>query len=180
MDAVENIAQHQLWYLAYPSGAPRRITNDANNYTGAGLTADGRALVTVEAGYACRLSIAPEGQAKRARQFTSRIMKMEGWGGVTWTPDGKLVYSCPTGTGFDLWIRDGNSTRQLTQSTLLNVTPVVSPDGRTIVFASAGLTAVGNINLWRVDRDGSNLKQLTRDTYDYLPEISPDGKWVVY
>jgi eukaryotic-like serine/threonine-protein kinase len=49
MDAVESIMQHQIWSLAYPSGTARLITNDANPYLGVGLTADGRALVTLEA-----------------------------------------------------------------------------------------------------------------------------------
>ena len=34
--------------------------------------------------------------------------------------------------------------------------------------------------LWRADVDGSNLKQLTKGTFDSNPVCSPDGKWVYY
>jgi len=123
------------------------------------------------------LWIAPNGEAKRARQFTSGASKLEGVG-VDWTPDGKVVYSS-TGTGYSLWIRDrdGNSPRQLTASSKVDILPVVSPDGRTIVFVS---DRSGKYNLWRIDADGGDLEQLTRGDYDVGPQISPDGKWVVY
>lgn len=106
---------------------------------------------------------------------------MEGSGGVAWTPDGKLIYSSFTGIGAHLWIGDSDgSARQLTESSPLNITPAVSPDGRTIVFASALSTGPGKTNLWRMDRDGGNLKQLTQGGFDYFPQVSPDGKWIVY
>lgn len=180
MDAIDSF-QRQLWFLPYPSGAAQRITRDVNTYAGVDLTANGRALVTVELRQLCRLWIAPQGQAKRAREFASHRSKMEGSGGIAWTPDGKLVCSSFTGIGADLWIgnTDG-SARQLTESSPLNITPAVSPDGRTIVFASALSTGPGETNLWRMDRDGGNLKQLTQGGFDYLPQISPDGKWIVY
>ena len=38
----------QLWFVAYPSGEARRITNDLNRYFGVSLTADSSALVTVQ------------------------------------------------------------------------------------------------------------------------------------
>lgn len=79
--------QHQLWHLAYPSGAAQRVTHDLNFYLTVGLTADARTLVTVQGGELCSLWVAPNGEAKRARQFTSRTSKYEGMGGVAWTPD---------------------------------------------------------------------------------------------
>jgi Tol biopolymer transport system component len=155
----------------------RRITPDLDSYSDGGLTADGRTLVTVRGDLVSRLWIAPNGEAKRARPFTSGASKYEGLG-VAWTPDGKVVYYSETGTS-SLWIRDsdGHRPRQLTASNNYDSQPVVAPDGRTIVFVS---DRSGKHDLWRIDEDGGGLKQLTRGDSDRDPQISPDGKWVVY
>ncbi len=51
------------------------------------------------------------------------------------------------------------------------------PDGR-IVYAS---TASGNIDLWMMNADGSNPRQLTfHDLGDYHPQTTPDGKNIVF
>jgi Tol biopolymer transport system component len=178
MDAYERPGPGPLWLLAYPGGAARQITPDLDSYLGVGLTADGRTLVTVRTEMLSRLWIAPNGEAKRARPFTSGASKYEGLGGVAWTPDGKVVYDSETGTN-SLWIRDsdGHGPRQLTASSNNDFQPVVAPDGRTIVFVS---DRSGKRNLWRIDEDGGGLKQLTRGDSDVRPQISPDGKWVVY
>jgi Tol biopolymer transport system component len=178
MGASERPGESPLWHLAYPGGAARRITPDLDSYSVGGLTADGRTLVTVRGDLVSRLWIAPNGEAKRARPFTSGASKYEGLGGVAWTPDGKVVYDSETGTD-SLWIldSDGHRPRQLTPSSNYDFQPVVAPDGRTIVFVS---DRSGKLNLWRIDADGGDLKQLTRGDSDRHPQISPDGKWVVY
>ena len=39
----------QIWYVPYPRGTPKRITNDLSDYSTVSSTADGRELVTVQA-----------------------------------------------------------------------------------------------------------------------------------
>jgi TolB protein len=79
----------------------------------------------------------------------------------------------------DLWIIDtkGGSPKQLTINSGSNMHPSVSPDGRTVVFASNRQVS---FNLWKMDIDGSNPKQLTRGSGEAFPQYSPDGEWVVY
>ncbi|MGH9845247.1 MAG: TolB family protein, partial [Blastocatellia bacterium] len=38
----------------------------------------------------------------------------------------------------------------------------------------------GTANIWRMDVDGGNLKQLSRGKGDSTPTLSPDGQWVLY
>src|SRR5262249_23159428 len=40
--------------------------------------------------------------------------------------------------------------------------------------------SAGTSQLWRVDIDGSHLKQLTNGPGAWSPNCSPDGKWIVY
>ena len=56
--------------------------------------------------------------------------------------------------------------------------PSVSGDGRYIVFQS---NRAGGRNIWRIDLDGSNPKQLTTGNYvDSSPVSSADGRSVVF
>jgi Tol biopolymer transport system component len=49
-----------------------------------------------------------------------------------------------------------------------------SPDGQSVIFSMAG-------SLWRQNVTSTVAQQLTADTsYDYQPDCSPDGRWVVY
>lgn len=53
-----------------------------------------------------------------------------------------------------------------------------SPDGQWIVFCSS---RSGNVDLYRMHRDGSNLEQLTdNEAHDLWPTYSPDGKHIAF
>ena len=52
--------------------------------------------------------------------------------------------------------------------------------GRYIVFSWYPPGPAGRTSIWRMDRDGSNLKQLTPGKGQVSPECSTDGKWVYY
>jgi Tol biopolymer transport system component len=69
---------------------------------------------------------------------------------------------------------DGSNPTQLTDSPADDLLPSVSPDGRYIVFTS---NRSGVANLWRIDMDGGNPKQLTNGMA-WAADFSPDGRWV--
>ena len=170
----------QLWHLSFPGGEPRKITNDLNDYRDASLTADSKALVSVQYEAHVNIWLAPQGDPTHARQVTSGVGQYNGVRGLTWTPDGRIVYVSRLSGSQDIWIMesDGTNQRQLTTAeTRADVYPSVSSDGRSIVFVS---TRSGNSNLYRIDIDGGNLTQLTSGSSEEFPDISPDGKWVVY
>jgi len=68
---------------------------------------------------------------------------------------------------------------QLTDTKGLDDGPEYAPDGKSIYFNS---NRTGAMQLWQMDPDGSNPKQLTFDKNynDWFPHISPDGKWIVF
>jgi Tol biopolymer transport system component len=72
---------------------------------------------------------------------------------------------------------DGNNRQQLTYEGEYSTRPTVASDGRYIVFASS---RAGKLNIWRMDLDGKNQKQLTHGKTNSNPSVSPDGRWVVY
>jgi len=58
--------------------------------------------------------------------------------------------------------------------------PAWSPDSSQIAFYG-DLATAGNINLYAINVDGSNLRQLTKDLFFIIdPSWSPDGKRIVF
>jgi serine/threonine protein kinase/Tol biopolymer transport system component len=174
-DLVTPSLPGQVWFVSYPGGELRRITNDLINYRGLSITADATRLVTSSVSEFSNLWAAPDGDAGRARQ----IAPFRSRGGIAFTPDGRVVYSTETGGTWDIWImnQDGSNRKQLTGGAKQSIDPTVSPDGRYIVFTSAMTTSV---DLWRIDIDGGNPLQLTRNMYAFNASFSPDGRWVVF
>jgi eukaryotic-like serine/threonine-protein kinase len=172
----QDLFAQKIWQLSYPSGEVRRITNDFDSYGALSLTADSAMLVTVQEGQAAYIWLVPHGETSRAKRITSRAGK---YFGISWTPDGKLVYASDASGDWDIWIMGpaGGDGRQLTVNAKANLLPSVSPDGRYIIFTS---NRSGSANIWRMGIDGGNLKQLTNGNLDYSSSLSPDGKWVVY
>ena len=169
----------QLWFISYPGGETRRITNDLNDYNGVSLTADSSALVTVQSQVLSSIWIAPQGAGSAEHQVSSAAGRYEGREGIAWAPDGKVVFTVKAGAKSDIWIMEANGSnrRQLTGSNGDNSWPSVSPDGRSIFFTS---DRSGHQNIWRIDIDGNNPTQITLGDYDGAFSISADGKWVVY
>ena len=170
----------QLWYVSYPGGEVRRVTNDLNAYgtSSLGLTADSRTLVTVQADKSAQLWVVEAGEdASRAKQITSG--KYDG-DTLSWTADGRIFYTAPSGEQSDIFSvnANGSANKQVTADAYIEGLGGVSPDGRYAVFSS---NRSGNFNIWRMDLESGEQKQLTQGTeIDSQPGCSPDGQWVVF
>ena len=94
------------------------------------------------------------------------------------------------GSNDDLFFGDGSNLLRMSadgnnKATLLSdpAGQVIAPRGcphGPIVFLWANHANNRKINIWRVDLDGSNPKQLTYGTTDVGQVCSRDGKWVYY
>ncbi len=168
-------AHNQLWLLSYPNGEVRQITNDSHNYTNVSLTANSRTLLAAHTELLTHIWIAPEGDAVRAHRISSGLGDYKH---IRWTPDGKLIVAA-LGNNIDIYLRDadGSELKQLTVNAGTNWGHEVSSDNRYIVFDS---DRTGNFHIWRMDADGGNPTQLTNGTGEKFPDLSPDGKWVIY
>ena len=175
--AEEPGSSWQIWYVSYPAGTVRRITNDLNDYQNVSLTADSSSLVAVRFEQVSDIWMVPGGDASRASQITNN--RFDGVGGISWTPDGRIVHVSRASGNRDIWImnKDGTAKKQLTFDAGWNSGPSVSPNGRYIIFVSSRM---GTPNIWRMDIDGSNQKQLTHGRMDARPQCTPDNQWVIY
>ena len=172
----------QIWLLTYPQGEARRVTNDLHDYHGLSLTDDARTLVTVQVEELSTLWVTrlpTLADPSRATRITSVPGRQDGYRGLAWTPDERIVYSSNEDNSRDLWIvnADGSQPQRLTNNVGDNFFPTVSRDGRFLIFLSNRNNA---LRVWRMDADGSHPQELTHGDLDQTPTLSPDQQWVVY
>ena len=170
----------QIWILSHPGGEARRITNDLNYYEGLSLTADARSLVTTQSDQLLNIWVSKDGDPRHAEELEFAVGGVFGsLLGLSWTPDGKIVYASNESGNSDIWVvtGDGKDKKQLTADGRTDHSPAVSPDGRHIVFIS---NRSGTAQVWRMDADGGNQTQLTSGDVKDRPRWSPDGEWIVY
>ncbi len=175
-DQEANPAQ-QVWFVPYPQGASRKVTNDLSDYHDLSVTTDGRTLLAIQTERKANIWITPVADVNRGAQLT--FTNYDGSYGLSWTPDDKLVYTLQAQGEQNLWLTDleRNPPRQLTSHAGFNEQPAVSPDGRYIAFVS---NRTGPKHLWRIDIDGKHPLELTHGSQDFEPSFTPDGKWVVF
>ena len=172
----------QIYKYTISNGEWRRVTNDLSDYVQLSVAAGGKTVITTQQENPGNLWILPpDGDTRQARQITFGRNLMTDTTGVSWTADDKIVYATNAGGRWEIWTidADGSNQKQLTQNCAGNDScsqPVVSPDGRYIVFQA---TRGGVKNIWRMDADGANATQLTEEGGSY-PSLSPDGGFVIY
>lgn len=173
--------RNQIYFVAFPSGEVRRVTSDMNGYGnfGLGITADGYSLVADVWEFQGRIwTMDASGDTNTATRLSAG--DTVGEHGLTDLPDGRIVFSSRSNSNYDLWtIGKGDiEAKPLTSDSFYQGQPIAAHDGSFIVFTS---DRAGTNQLFRINPDGSNLKQLTfGDSFNNTPDISPDGIWVVY
>ncbi|HXT69821.1 MAG TPA: winged helix-turn-helix domain-containing protein [Vicinamibacterales bacterium] len=168
--------QLQVW-MVEPNGEVRPITNDLADYRDLSLTANGRSILTVQTERRGNIFISPSEGKEAPRQVTST--NYDGLGGVSWTPDDRIVFTQQTGAEQNLWITSagGGRAEPLTRQAGMNRRPTVSPDGRYIVFVS---NRSGREHLWRIDINGDHPIELTHGVADGEPSFIDGGRALAY
>jgi TolB protein len=92
---------------------------------------------------------------------------------ATWSPPplNEIAFSAKTGPGFDIKILNigTGETRQITFGEGTNESPAWAPNGRHLAFMS---TRAGRSQIFTVDRDGKNLRQITKEGNNAMPHWS--------
>jgi serine/threonine protein kinase/Tol biopolymer transport system component len=165
----------QLGYLSYPAGEFRALTTDTNDYLHPSVSADGRMVVASQNQVRQIFQVASAENASDWKPVTlsSQIIVWQ-W---AWLPDGRLAM--PQGGDIRLVNPGGGETVILSDHQ--HVPDEVTVCGKSyIVFRQIGRSGGAAANLWRMNFDGTEQKQLTSGLNDANPTCSTDGKWVYY
>jgi Tol biopolymer transport system component/C-terminal processing protease CtpA/Prc len=161
-----------------PAGpAVERLTL-TNGFEEMELSPDGKKIAFVAHGEVFASSSREGGTATRVTNTAGRERQ------VRWAPDSRrLVYVSDRDGSQGLYLYDfgSNQETRLTQAPDGDVTPVFSPDGKSVVFQRGGK------ELHVIDVDTKRDRMLTRGNFDRVPFTadgavawSPDNKWLAF
>ncbi|HYL68279.1 MAG TPA: protein kinase [Candidatus Limnocylindria bacterium] len=171
----------QLAFISLPSTNIRTITNDTNSYGGLSVSADTKTIAAVLRRDTRTLFLLP-GAGSADNPSSPALAQEKDYESFGWSAardlylaePGKLVRISPDGSN---------------RAVILNQV-VTEPAGcgtdpykpHPIVFVKGHNSPSGIVgrSVWRVDADGSSMKELSDTTSDFGPTCSPDGKWVYY
>ena len=175
-------AEHQIWKVSYPEGRAERITADLNSYFRLSVTGDSKLLIALRRESVWQIFVLQTGAANPEEDMqpvTGAGPSADGSDGLTFSSDGRLVFSSTASGMNELWTMDadGSHKEQITRNDARNFRPSLSRDGRIMVCSS---TRGGGHDIWRMSSDGTNARQLTRSGADSQATVSPDGTWIAY
>jgi Tol biopolymer transport system component/phage shock protein PspC (stress-responsive transcriptional regulator)/predicted Ser/Thr protein kinase len=166
----------QLALVSYPTGEFRQLTTDTNDYYHPSISGDGRSIVASQVHGQFQIEVAPASSLD-AMQPVPLASHRDVWG-WDWAADGRLAIPQPP--DIRLVNSTGGETVLLSDAKHISDQVTTCAGGKYFVFRSAGRSGKVSMNLWRVDSDGTNLKQLTFGPNESDPECAHDGQWVVY
>ncbi|MDQ3750063.1 MAG: protein kinase, partial [Acidobacteriota bacterium] len=117
----------------------------------------------------------PDGEERRLTQ------NLTDYSTVTLTADGKMLVAVESDFTSSVWVSpnaDPNRAQQITTGKANYARGIAwTPDKRIVYIANTS----GIEEVWMMNADGSNQKQLTNDgRIKYTPVVSPDGQYIVY
>ena len=99
------------------------------------------------------------------------------WLDLDVSPDGSTIAFSMMGDIYTLPI-NGGAAKRISIGPAYDVQPRFSPDGKQIAYTS---DRAGGNNLWRMNRDGTEAKQVTKESFRLLnnPIWTPDGQYLI-
>jgi eukaryotic-like serine/threonine-protein kinase len=168
----------QLWILPLLDKGPRKITNDLNEYQNVSLSEDARNLTSRQKQMSSSIWIASAANPSQAQELPGSG-QMDGVRGLSWLPQDRLLYQ-GSEIAAQVWQmdRDGSHRQPFVRLSGFSQDAVATGDGTTVLFTHVGGAQLG---IWRVSGDGTGVKLLISEkTPVWNPEISREGKWIVY
>jgi Tol biopolymer transport system component len=106
---------------------------------------------------------------------------VNGYGGVSLTSDSTSLVTVQSDMMSNIWVtprNDPSRARKATSAKNEGSSLTWTPDNR-IVYVSGSKS--DNPDIWIMDHDGSNKKQLTDDIHaDFSPSVTGDGRYIVF
>jgi hypothetical protein len=173
--------RQQIGYFATGDPEIRFVTQDTNNYDTLRLSADGKTLSAIQRHATYGFFNFPAAAALAGKPpIVTGIRQERDIYGFNWAPEntlyvndgGKLMRVNADGSG--------DETVLVSEADTVLGLPASCGDGKYIVFTWAGYHSSTAANIWRVNADGRDPKQITNEHDLRAPVCSPDGKWVYF
>jgi serine/threonine protein kinase/dipeptidyl aminopeptidase/acylaminoacyl peptidase len=168
--------QAQIGYVSFPGGDYRALTSDTNEYSKLGIAKDGKTIVAIQSKDRFALSIAPAVDPDQLHAIPLQT-QIRPWL-WNWMPDGRLIL--PQAGNLKAVAANGDETTLYSDPKHIPDQAAVCGGGRYIVYRQVGGSGGTSANLWRMDLNGTNQKQLTSGRNEQEPSCAKDVNWVYY
>ena len=169
----------QLYFISFPAGRSRRVSTEGSRHQVASVSVtDENSVLVVPYNRVSQIWVMdPNGDTRTAVQITKGLA--DGRAGIAPMADGRVAYIARTGENLSIWTMnaDGSDQKQLTTEPQFMEELRAGGGGRYLFFS----VPKGRHNdLYRIDADGSGLRQVTHGPRVIDSGASHDGKWVAY
>ena len=174
----ESNFRSQVKFQPYPSGELQNVTNDLNEYRDVTVTADGKALVTVQQQQSSGvyLGVVPAKWPSELQFSASAVTMGQADGGwLQWSNDGKLLFD--DNDFHSIKMNPDGSGRTQIPDRQTNSAYAVSCGPDAIIVAQI---RDNNLNLFRYNTLMRDSKQITFERDAEQPTCTNDGKFVYY
>ncbi len=176
-DPRAGLNHHQIGFVSYPGGQFQTITKDTNSYGTLTLSADAKTLATVQSKRLYTLYVipaagtgaSPPNPVMPQQQKGSLSFSWDGNDGFYFADDNHLVHVSSEGS---------NKTTLLSDVSMQSLSACTQ--GHSLLVALVGQGGGNGVNIWQVNADGTNLKQISNGQRDDSPKCSPDSKWAYF
>lgn len=170
----------EIWFVSYPKGEAKVITNGLNGITGMSLTDDLDSIIATKLTRITSSFVADFDDLENAQEINKiadevSLLPL----GTSWTNDEKILYSKTNNGNADIWIMnsDGSNQKQLTSDKSADYAPLISADGENIFF----LSNRGEItSIWRMNENGENSTEIIKAPNLFPPTISDKNDFLFY
>jgi len=160
----------QIWAVPYPSGEPRRITNDLEDYDEyIDLTADGKTIAATAWNSTGNIYVLPGGDFSRVRQITFGHENLDS---ITTGQDERLLVHESGSPDGEIWAMKNDGSQRVLFSALRDTLAATHCGRFVILSAETG-------QLTRTDADGLNPQELVH-SQARSPTCPADGRFVYY
>jgi DNA-binding winged helix-turn-helix (wHTH) protein/Tol biopolymer transport system component len=170
----------EIWFVSYPEGAAKVITNGLKGVNGISLTDDLDSIIATKSNRITTSYVSPIDNLDDAKEITktadeASLLPL----GAVWTKDEKIIYAKTKNGNSDIWMMnsDGTEQKQLTSDASADYAPGISADGKYIYFLS---NRNGTTSIWRIGINGDNPTQITKVRSVSSPTISTKDDFLYY
>jgi len=139
----------------------------------------GDTLAAVRTVRAASLWVAPRQHLSTPAQYPTGATSIES---LAWSNDDAIVFPSPRNASVNLWRATGAAYAPLAQDqNCVEQQPAAVPHSSLVVYSSNCASGGADFNLWQLDTTTGQRLQLTSGSnFDQQPNITPDGRWIVY
>ena len=167
----------QIGFASVSDGQVRPISRDINSYETLSLSADGKALATVQQKAVSNFYVLP-GQGGTNSNVSPFFSDGEQIQHFHWAPDGGLLTT--DGTRLVRRDADGKNRSRLVSDAAAGILSVCPCGSQYVVFPWSFAGGTNSIGIWRVNADGSAPERLADGEFEETPVCPDHQNWVYY